>query len=267
MLQGVPRNSKSSSNPQRGGGKVRITTPVTSTHHHVIPSKSPQTSSPQTPPQCYRRPPKNPSPYPTPPTTSMNRNSAPPFQVRRKSDGKPVYLNSPAIGRVVVPYGSSPSVKSKPTGKNFVLISSLPSSYGWFKNLLLLLFGILLLFEVFAAVLAIFPSDHHSHDEHGNGDDDDEEEEEKRERGIESIGKPFPKQSSDGTCPPGFRPYFSGCILNMPFPRAVDETIKNLKVNPCDSLNAYACGGWRKYDKDRGSRSFHSAGLWNQRLS
>ena len=132
----------------------------------------------------------------------------------------------------------------------------------------MLIFGIVILFAVFAAVIAIFPANKNStldlHEDNagkGGGDDDDDERT-RRSDGLVS----FPKQV-DGRCPAGFRPYFSGCILNMPFPRAVDDSIKDNGVSPCASLNSYACGGWHKHDRDRGSRSFRSAGRWNERLA
>ena len=214
----------------------------------------------------------------------QQQNSSPPVQARRKRDGKPVYPSRPSV-----PVSYTTATPSTIPSGNYVSrrpISVSPSSspipsssppppmtYGWCKNVTLLIFGMIILFAVFIAVIAIFPNNQTStlnlNKDNGaqattNGDDDDDDD--RRRRDNPSLN-PFPKQSTDGSCPPGFRPYFSGCILNMPFPRAVDDNIKDTTAQPCKSLNAYACGGWSKYDKDRGTRSFRSAGRWNQRLS
>lgn len=242
--------------------------------------------------QCYRRPtaPLPPAPVPI----SSHRQAQPPTTIhaRRRSDGKPVYLSSSSISRgapsVPTPF---PSVMTRHVSNPMdplrlppppAFLSSPPrrgmyaaaAKYGWCKNVFMLIFGIIILFVVFAAVIAIFPSDDKStlelHEDNGGDDDDDDDENgegEREDRSSSNPLTPFPKQTADGTCPPGFRPYFSGCILNMPYPRAVDDTIKDPDVSPCVSLNAYACGGWRKYDRDRGARSFRTSSRWNKRLA
>lgn len=236
MLQGVPRANKNSAAAHR---------------NEASPAA-----------RCYRRP-------AVPPPSARQLPS--PIQVRRKHDGKPVYLSSPTTITVdperrrgpisVVPSIHPAGNPLPPPPPSFRSREAMAprQPYGWCKNVAMLVFGIIILFVVFAAVIAIFPIDknHESVPDHHDDDSD------KDGRSL----TPFPAQSKDGSCPPGFRPYFSGCILNMPYPRAVDDTIKDPEASPCRSLDAYACGGWRKYDRDRGSRSFRSAGRWNERLA
>ena len=234
--------------------------------------------------QCHRRP-NTGLPRPVIPNAAVNQNpyckNSPPVQARRKSNGKPVYSMRPrnpvqsAAGgggpqrhrtnaprnRTTTPIGnlmSPPSSASSPKTPSYI-----SPTYSCCKNVTLLIFGIIILFSVFIAVLAIFKESGTSTSSTMEGQIDNNNNGAHQLRSL----NPFPEQSTDGSCPPGFRPYFSGCILNMPFPRAVDDNIKNTTASPCRSLNAYACGGWNKYDKDQGARSFRSAGRWNQRLS
>lgn len=162
--------------------------------------------------------------------------------------------------------------------------------YDDYYYLLLFGLGIFFIFLIIVAILAVYVGPNNRFD----GDDDDggsalvqeakrsilaDPQDNKKKEAYDILkssirernGKiPGRTASHEYDCPAGTVPtqgqyaYLSNvrCLPNYTWPVAVDETIINTNVSPCDSFSQYACSGWR----GTGSRAFTFSSLTNAKV-